>query len=131
MSVTEREEIERLKKAGAAVAAARDAMAAAAQPGMTTAQLDAVGLAVLEAHGAKSAPQLAYNFPGTTCISVNDAIAHGVPSPTVVLQEGDLVNVDVSAAIDGFFADTGASFSVGKSRSKRYSRPRAKRCRMH
>ncbi|HEX5095529.1 MAG TPA: type I methionyl aminopeptidase, partial [Acidimicrobiia bacterium] len=64
--------------------------------------------------GARSAPRLAYDFPGNTCISVNDALAHGIPSAAVVLREGDLVNVDVSAELDGFWADTGASAAVGE-----------------
>jgi methionyl aminopeptidase len=56
---------------------------------------------------------LAYRFPGWTCISVNDEAAHGVPSLTRHLNEGDLVNIDVSAELDGYWADTGASAPVG------------------
>jgi methionyl aminopeptidase len=68
---------------------------------------------VLREHGAKSAPKVTYNFPGYTCISVNAEAAHGVPSKTRILNEGDLVNVDVSAELNGYFADTGASAAVG------------------
>lgn len=114
MTVANGEELEGLQRAGAAVASARDAMLAQVTPGITTADLDAIGRDVLEAHGARSAPRLAYGFPGWTCISVNDAIAHGVPSPHAVLQEGDLVNVDVSAELDRYWADTGASIGVGE-----------------
>jgi methionyl aminopeptidase len=113
MSIDGIDDIEGLKRAGAAVAEARDAMGRAVAPGVTTAALDAVGRDVLRAHGARSAPALAYGFPGTTCISVNDELAHGIPSPTRVLREGDLVNIDVSAELDGYWADTGASFAVG------------------
>ncbi|HET9446119.1 MAG TPA: type I methionyl aminopeptidase [Steroidobacteraceae bacterium] len=113
MSITGESDVEGLRRVGAIVAAARDAMGAHVAPGVTTAELDAVGKEILERHGARSAPQLAYGFPAATCISVNDRLAHGVPSRTCVLAEGDLVNIDVSAELDGYWADTGASFPVG------------------
>jgi methionyl aminopeptidase len=56
---------------------------------------------------------LTYGFPGWTCISVNEAFAHGIPSPDVILQEGDLINIDVSAECDGYWADNGCSFVLG------------------
>ena len=114
MSINDEQDVEGLKRVGAVVAAARDAMGAHVAPGVTTAELDAIGKKILELHGARSAPQLAYGFPGTTCISVNDELAHGIPSPERALREGDLVNIDVSAELDGYWADTGASFPVGK-----------------
>ncbi|HXK16532.1 MAG TPA: type I methionyl aminopeptidase, partial [Polyangiaceae bacterium] len=87
-------------------------MASHVAPGVTTAELDAVGRDVLRRHGARSAPQLAYRFPGVTCISVNDELAHGIPGPRL-LRDGDLVNIDVSAELDGYWADSGASYAVG------------------
>jgi len=113
MSINDEKDIEGLKRVGAAVAAARDAMGAHVAPGVTTAELDAIGKEVLDRYGARSAPQLAYGFPGVTCISVNDRIAHGIPSQKCVLSAGDLVNIDVSAELDGYWADSGASFPVG------------------
>jgi methionyl aminopeptidase len=113
MSIDGKQDIDGLKRIGAIVAAARDAMGAHVAPGVTTAELDSIGKEILERHAARSAPQLAYGFPGVTCISVNDQIAHGIPSPTCVLHAGDLVNIDVSAELDGYWADTGASFPVG------------------
>jgi len=80
----------------------------ALEPGMTTAELDALGQTALDSHGARSAPRLVYEFPGATCISVNEEAAHGVPGPRV-LARGDVVNVDVSAELDGYFADTGGT----------------------
>jgi methionyl aminopeptidase len=112
-------DLEGLLRVGRAVREARETMARHLGAGVTTADLDAVGKAVLDRHGARSAPNLAYDFPGTTCISVNDAIAHGIPSAKCVLREGDLVNIDVSAEIDGYWADTGASFSVGPATGER------------
>jgi methionyl aminopeptidase len=113
MSLEGPDDLAGLRRVGAAVAEARDAMAREARPGVTTAELDEVGRDVLDKHGARSAPRLAYNFPGYTCISVNDALAHGVPSRHCRLHEGDLVNLDVSAELDGYWADTGASVPVG------------------
>jgi len=113
MTVDGDEDVAGLQRAGRAVAQARDAMLAAIEPGMTTGALDAIARHVLRAHGARSAPQLAYGFPGTTCISVNHEAAHGIPSATRVLRAGDIVNVDVSAELDGYWADTGASAPVG------------------
>jgi methionyl aminopeptidase len=113
MSINDERDVEGLKRVGAIVAAARDAMGARVAPGVSTAELDAIGKAILDRHGARSAPRLAYGFPGVTCISVNDQIAHGIPSEKCVLGAGDLVNIDVSAELDGYWADTGASFPVG------------------
>ncbi len=113
MTIEDDEDLAALARAGRAVAEARDAMLAAIAPGVTTAELDSVARDVLREHGARSAPRLAYGFPGTTCISVNDEAAHGIPSTTRVLRSGDLVNVDVSAELDGYWADTGASAPVG------------------
>ncbi len=113
MSIDGIDDIEGLKRAGAAVAAARDTMGAHAVAGVSTLDLDALGRQVLRRHGARSAPQLAYGFPGTTCISINDELAHGIPSERK-LRDGDLVNIDVSAELDGYWADSGASFPVGE-----------------
>ncbi|GGA53085.1 type I methionyl aminopeptidase [Pelagibacterium lentulum] len=111
MTVTTEEELERLKAIGRICAIARDSMAAALEPGITTKELDDIGRGVLDAHGAQSAPEVTYQFPGATCISVNEEIAHGIPGDRVI-EAGDLVNIDVSAEKDGIFADTGASFVV-------------------
>lgn len=86
-------------------------MQEAVRPGMTTRELDAIGARFLSKHGARSAPILTYKFPGHTCISINDEAAHGIPGDRVI-QPGDLVNIDVSAEMDGYFADTGASMQV-------------------
>lgn len=112
MTITSEAELEKLKAIGRICAVARDAMAAAMRPGMTTAELDEIGARILAENGALSAPIVTYDFPGATCISVNEEIAHGIPGDRV-LREGDLVNIDVSAEKDGVFADTGASYVLG------------------
>lgn len=111
MTVDQDEDLAGLQLAGQVVAEARDAMLAAAAPGVTTAELDAVGRDVLARHGARPAPPTV-GFPAATCVSVNDEAAHGIPSARM-LRPGDLVNVDVSAELHGYWADTGASTAVG------------------
>lgn len=113
MSIQNEHDLVCLKRIGGIVAEAREAMIKAVKSGMTTRELDELGGNILKKHGAKSAPALTYGFPGHTCISVNHVVAHGVPSDEV-LQEGDVVNIDVSAELDGYYADTGASIVVGR-----------------
>jgi methionyl aminopeptidase len=114
MTIDNQEELHALMRAGRVVAEARQAMVEAVTPGMTTGELDAVGREVFRRHGARSAPRVTYRFPGSTCISVNDEAAHGVPSRKRQLRDGDLVNLDVSAELDGYFSDTGVSVAVGE-----------------
>ena len=109
MTIEREDQLDGLKRIGLIVGRTLEAMRRAAEPGMTTAELDAIGAQALELAGAKSAPKTTYNFPGATCISVFPAIAHGIPG-SQVLRAGQLVNIDVSAEKDGYFADTGASF---------------------
>jgi methionyl aminopeptidase len=78
---------------------------------MTTAELDELGGELLESVGARSAPRVTYNFPGSTCISINEQAAHGIPGKTII-QPGDVVNIDVSAEFEGYFADTGGTIVV-------------------
>jgi methionyl aminopeptidase len=114
MTVDNQEELDALMRAGRVVAEARQAMVDVVSPGITTGELDAVGRDVFRRHGARSAPRVTYRFPGSTCISVNDEAAHGVPSLKRQLRAGDLVNLDVSAELDGYFSDTGISVAVGQ-----------------
>ncbi|MCC6921266.1 MAG: type I methionyl aminopeptidase [Alphaproteobacteria bacterium] len=112
MTISHENELEKLREIGRIVANVLRDMQAAARPGMTTGELDAIGAKLLDAAGARSAPQVTYDFPGATCISINEQIAHGIPGARVI-EEGDLINIDVSAEKDGFFGDTGASMVVG------------------
>lgn len=111
MTISNDDELQRLKEIGRVVADALQAMGRALEPGITTAELDRIGREHLEQAGARPAPELVYGFPGATCISVNEEIAHGIPGPRRI-EGGDLVNIDVSAEMKGIFADTGASFAV-------------------
>lgn len=114
MSITKEAELAGMRKVSEAVAYALKAMCDYAQPGMTTKQLDDYGAAILAGYGATSAPYVTYGFPGCTCISVNNEFCHGIPSDQKVLAEGDLINIDVSASLNGFFADNGNSFVLGR-----------------
>jgi methionyl aminopeptidase len=111
MTIGNEDDLEKLKAAGRVVARTLKAMGEALEPGITTRELDQLGRRLLEAEGARSAPELTYGFPGATCISIGPDVAHGIPDDTRV-EAGDLINIDVSAELDGFFADTGASFAV-------------------
>ncbi len=114
MSISKTVELQALKRVSDVVALTLREMREYARPGMTTKQLDDFGGELLSRFGAKSAPVITYGFPGWTCISVNQEVAHGIPSEKTVLQEGDLVNIDVSAMLNGYWADNGGSFVLGR-----------------
>ena len=111
MIVDSEQDIKSLKTIGRIVAQTLKTMMEHAKPGMTTAELDDIGLAFLVKEGAQSAPQVMYSFPGATCISISPVIAHGIPGDQS-LQAGQLINIDVSAELDGYFADTGGSMVI-------------------
>ncbi|NVK34835.1 MAG: type I methionyl aminopeptidase [Rhodobacteraceae bacterium] len=116
MIVETDDDLQKLKVIGKIVANVLKQTASAIEPGITPLELDKIARALLEKDGARSAPESVYNFPGATCISVNEAIAHGIPDDRPI-RPGDLVNIDVSAEKDGIFADNGASFPVPPVRS--------------
>ncbi len=109
--VTQPEEISALQEIGEIVAGTIQVMANAAQPGISTAQLDEIGAAYMQRHGAKSAPQKVYDFPGATCLSVNGGTVHGVPNDRP-LQPGDLLTIDVTAERHGFIADAAITIQL-------------------
>jgi methionyl aminopeptidase len=113
MSIETENDLAGIQKAGEAVAHTLRLMREFAQPGMTTKALDEYGGQILQDYGARSAPKITYGFPGWTCISLNHEIAHGIPAAGKILKEGDLVNIDVSAELDGYWADNGGSFVLG------------------
>jgi methionyl aminopeptidase len=112
MSISAESDLIGMKKASEIVALTLKEMIAHASVGMTTRELDDYGAAILDRLGARSAPRITYAFPGATCISVNNQFCHGVPS-SQQLQEGDLINIDVSAEVNGFWSDNGCSFVLG------------------
>jgi len=114
MVIKTEEELLGMQRVSEAVALTLQKMKAYTQIGMSTKEIDQYGRQQLEELGAKSAPFETYNFPGYSCISVNNVFAHGVPSEKVVLKNGDIINIDVSAELDGFWSDNGCSFVVGE-----------------
>lgn len=113
MLITNEEDLIGMQQVSEAVAHTLREMKSYAKVGMTTKELDDFGAKILADLGAQSAPGLTYDFPGCTCISVDKEFCHGVPSNQRILQEGDLINIDVSAELNGFWADNGASFILG------------------
>jgi methionyl aminopeptidase len=104
MSIESAADLAGMQQVGGVVALTLAEMKASARIGMTTAELDAVAASTFRRLGARSAPQLAYNFPGVTCISVNDEIVHGIPGPRR-LEPGDVLKIDVTAELGGYIAD--------------------------
>ena len=111
MTLENDDDLNGLKAIGRICANVLQHMSTAIQPGMTTAELDLIGRRMLEAAGARSAPESCYAFPGATCISVNEEVAHGIPGDRII-GAGDVLNVDVSAELGGYFADTGGTVVV-------------------
>jgi methionyl aminopeptidase len=113
VSVETPEELAGLRAAGVVVHKMLRAMKAAVRPGITTAELDEMGAAVMRKHGARSAPALVYQFPGICCISINDEAVHGIPGFRQ-LKQGDIVKLDVTVEKDGFMADAAITVPVGE-----------------
>lgn len=111
MTIASDADLTGVRRAGRVVARTLEAMRRAVRPGITTGELDALAERVAAGLGARSAPRLTYGFPGFTCISVNDEIIHGIPGPRA-LAPGDVVKLDVSLELDGFFADAAVTALV-------------------
>jgi len=112
MTINDERDLEAMKRIGKIVGATLREMRQAVRPGMTTLELDTMGAAILQRHGARSAPPLVYGFPGQFCISVNAEAAHGIPGGRV-LRAGDLVKIDLTAELDGYMADAAVTAPVG------------------
>ncbi len=117
MTADSQKDIEYLKAIGRICAETLRKMMGQVRTGMTTCELDEMGRAFIQAEGARSAPEVAYNYPGATCISVSPVIAHGIPDEHI-LREGELIHIDVSAELDGYYADTGASLGRCEARTE-------------
>ncbi len=91
------EDFNGLKVIGEICGAIRDELVHSTKPGITTKELDDIAREMFEKAGAQSAPKSEYDFPGYTCISINEEVAHGIPGKRKI-QEGDIVNIDVSGS---------------------------------
>ncbi|HKH08745.1 MAG TPA: type I methionyl aminopeptidase [Agromyces sp.] len=106
------DDVQRIRAAGRVAAGAIEAAAAAIRPGVTTDELDRIVHAYVVAHGAYPSTLGYRGFPKSSCTSVNEVVCHGIPDDTV-LEDGDLVNLDVTAYLDGFHGDLNQTFVVG------------------
>jgi methionyl aminopeptidase len=111
MTIESERDLAGLRRVGRVVALTIEEMKTSLEPGMTTAELDAVGAKVYERYGAQSAPQFVYGFPGVNLISVNDEVVHGVPGGSVI-ERGDLVKIDVTAEVGGYVADAAVTVAL-------------------
>jgi methionyl aminopeptidase len=103
-----------MRAAGRVVAEMHDRIRAAVRPGVTTATLDRIGRDVLERRGAQSNFLGYHGYPAVICASVNDTVVHGIPSESIVLDEGDLVSIDCGGIVDGWHADAAITVGVGE-----------------
>jgi len=107
------EEIARMERAGALVADILHELRGMVAPGVTTADLDAVAERRCREAGAKPAFKGYRGYPATLCVSINDEVIHGIPSPKRALRPGDIVSLDMGARVDGFFGDSAITVPVG------------------
>jgi methionyl aminopeptidase len=106
-------EFEKMAVAGAAVAAVHDAVRAAAEPGVTTAQLDRIAAEVLRGHGCRPSFLGYHGFPATICASPNEQIVHGIPDG-YKLVEGDVLSIDAGAIYEGWHGDAAFTMAIGE-----------------
>jgi methionyl aminopeptidase len=106
------DEIAKIRRAGNVASRALDAVGEALRPGMTTDEVDAIAHDVVTSYGAYPSTLGYRGYPKSCCTSINEVICHGIPDDTV-LDEGDIVNVDITAYLDGFHGDTNRMFTVG------------------
>jgi methionyl aminopeptidase len=106
-------EIERLRAANQLVARILAELAGAAQPGVTTADLDALAERLVRAAGAQPAFKGYRGFPATLCASINQEVVHGIPSGSRALEAGDIISLDIGVKLDGFYGDSAVTVAVG------------------
>jgi methionyl aminopeptidase len=108
------EQIKRMRAAGLVVADVLEQVSAAAVPGVSTADLDQLAAKIIRSHGAVPSFLGYHGYPATLCTSVNNQVVHAIPSPTQVLQPGDLISIDAGAILDGWHGDAAVTVAVGE-----------------
>ncbi|MBQ2921695.1 MAG: type I methionyl aminopeptidase [Tyzzerella sp.] len=108
------EQIDAIKKSAALNTAILDHVAKHIRVGMSTAEIDELVFDYTTAHGGIPAPLGFEGFPKSVCTSINNEICHGIPDENIILQEGDIINVDVSTILDGYYSDASRMFAIGK-----------------
>ena len=108
-------ELETMAAGGRILAATHQHVKPAIQPGVTTLQIDALVESFIRSHaGCTPSFKGLYGFPGSACVSINDEIVHGIPSPKRVLRAGDIVTVDIGVHLGGFHTDSAWTYAVGE-----------------
>ncbi len=107
-------QIEGIRKSAAVNTGVLDYVASRICAGMTTAEIDRMVYEYTVSHGAIPAPLNYEGFPKSVCTSVNEEVCHGIPSENVVLRDGDIVNVDVSTILEGYYSDASRMFMIGQ-----------------
>ena len=113
MAPLNKDEIKKMQKVGKLAARTLEHVGQYVRPGITTNELDKIVYDYTLANGAQPAPLDYHGFPKSICTSINDCICHGVPDHKP-LNEGDIINIDVTSVLDGFYGDTSATFFVGE-----------------
>ena len=108
-----KEKFEKMKIAGSLASKTLDMLTNEIKEGVTTNKIDKLGYEFIRDHGGHSAPLYYRGFEKSLCTSLNHVICHGIPSERV-LEEGDILNVDVTAIVNGFYGDTSRMYSIGK-----------------
>ncbi len=108
------DQIEGIRRSGVVNTGVLDAVAAEIRAGMTTAEIDRIVYGYTISHGAVPAPLNYEGFPKSVCTSINEVVCHGIPNERETLKEGDIINVDVSTNLDGYFSDASRMFIIGK-----------------
>jgi len=103
-----------MREAGLVVSHALDVLTSAVEPGISTAELDAIAAREIRAAGAVPSFKGYHGYPATICTSVNDQIVHGIPSPDTRLAAGDLISIDCGAILDGWHGDAARTVGVGQ-----------------
>ena len=114
MVILSAKEIDKMRIAGRFAAELLDHLGGMLKPGITTQALNDEAEKLTQARKAKSAPLGYHGFPRSICTSVNDVVCHGIPSKEHVLKDGDIINIDVTPIVDGYYGDTSRTFFVGK-----------------
>jgi len=114
ISLRSADDVARIREACLVVHDVLDELARAAQPGVTTAELDRLALARTRARGAEPAFLGYHGYPASLCISVNDEVVHGIPSPLRALADGDVVGLDFGVVLGGWYGDSARSVVVGR-----------------
>lgn len=108
------EQIEGIRRSGVVNTGVLDLVAKEIHAGMSTAEIDKLVYDYTIAHGAIPAPLNYEGYPKSVCTSINEVVCHGIPSEDEILEEGDIVNVDVSTILDGYYSDASRMFVIGK-----------------